>query len=247
MSASETSDAGRRLTFVLVHGSNDGGWIWHKLSPLLRAAGHAVYTPTLTGLSDRSHLLGCGVTLTTHVTDVANLLFYEDLSEVALVGNSYAGMVITGVAAKIPERLRLLVYLDAYLPDDGQSELDLWPADMRAAIEADEAAAHGLRQPPPPALFGVTDPVMAEWLAARMTPQPLATYTEPVSAGNAQSNALRRVYIHCTAGPTTTPVFAPFAAKARDRGWDTHELAADHLAMLIAPREVAELLLEVAK
>jgi len=247
MSAAETSDAGRRLTFVLVHGSHDGGWVWQKLSPLLRAAGHAVYTPTLTGLSDRSHLLNCGVTLTTHITDVANLLFYEDLSEVALVGNSYAGMVITGVAAKIPERLKLVVYLDAYLPDDGQSELDLWPAEMRAAIEADEAAARGLRQPPPPAIFGIIDPEMAEWVAARTTPQPLATYTEPVSVGSARSGAIRYAFIHCARGQVTTSIFAPFAAKARAYGWDVRELAADHVAMLTAPHELAELLLNVAE
>lgn len=234
-----------RLTFVLVHGSHDGGWIWQKLAPLLRAAGHAVYTPTLTGLSDRSHLLECGVNLTTHITDVSNLLFYEDLSDVALVGNSYAGMVITGVAARLPERLKLLVYLDAYLPDDGQSELDLWPAEMRAAIEA-EAATSGLRQAPPPALFGVTDPAMAEWLAVRMTPQPLATYTEPVSTGETGSAAFRRVYIHCTEGEVTAPVFAPFAAKARAHGWEVRELAATHIAMLTAPHEVAQLLLDVA-
>lgn len=239
-------NAGKRLTFVLVHGSHDGGWIWQKLAPLLRAAGHTVYTPTLTGLSDRSHLLACGVNLTTHITDVANLLYYEDLSDVVLVGNSYAGMVITGVAARTPERLKLVVYLDAYLPDDGQSELDLWPNEMRAAIEADAATKEGLRMPPPPALFGVTDPALAEWLAARMTPQPLATYTEPVALGDARSAALRRVYIHCTAGAATTPIFAPFAAKARRLGWETHALAADHISMLTAPIETARLLLEVA-
>jgi pimeloyl-ACP methyl ester carboxylesterase len=111
--------------FVLVHGSHGGSWIWQKVTPLLRAGGHEVYTPGLTGLSDRAHLLKCGVDLTTHITDVASLLFHEDLAEVILVGNSYAGMVITGVAASIPERLKRLVYLDAYVPDDGQSELDL--------------------------------------------------------------------------------------------------------------------------
>src|SRR5947208_6414024 len=119
-------------TFVLVHGTGHGGWCWQKMVPLVRTAEHEVYTPTLSGVSDRSHLLDCGVDLTTHITDVASLLFYEDLSDVILVGHSYAGMVITGVAAKAPERLKQLVYLDAYLPDDGQSELDLWPAEMRA-------------------------------------------------------------------------------------------------------------------
>src|SRR3990170_4037586 len=121
-------------TFVLVHGSFGGGWVWQKVTPLLRAGGFDVYTPRLTGLSDRSHLLDCGVDLTTHITDVASLLFYEDLSDVVLVGHSYAGMVITGVAAQVPERLGLLVYLDGYVPDEGQTEVYLWPPAMRAEI-----------------------------------------------------------------------------------------------------------------
>ena len=235
-------------TFVLVHGSNGGGWVWQKLAPLLRSAGHAVYTPTLTGLSDRSHLLHCGVNLTTHITDIANLLLYQDLSEVVLVGNSYAGMVSTGVATKVPERLKLLVYLDAYLPADGQSEFDLLPAEMRAAREAEAAAHEGVVQPPPPAIFGVKDPVLAEWIKARSTPHPLATYTEPVPAGNAESATLPRVFIRCIGNPATTPdLFAPSAEKARAAGWHVHELAAGHLAMLTAPREVAELLLKLTE
>ena len=232
-------------TFVLVHGSNGGGWVWKKLSPILRAAGHEVYAPTLSGLSDRSHLLGCEVNLTTHITDIVNLLFYEDLSGVVLVGNSYAGMVITGVAAKAPERLKRLVYLDAYLPDDGQSEADLWPPERRAFGEAAEAATKGLAQAPPPALFGVTDPALADWVQARATPQPVATYTEPVPPGNARSAVVPRVFIHCTDNPATTPdVFRPFSVKARAKGWPVYELAAGHLAMLTAPQQVAELLLK---
>lgn len=233
--------------FVLVHGSNGGGWVWQKVAPLLRVAGHEVYTPTLSGLADRSHLLECGVDLTTHITDVANLLVYEDLSDVILVGNSYAGMVITGAAAKAPERLRLLVYLDAYLPDDGQSEADLWPPERRAIALAAEAQTKGLAQAPPPAMFGVTDPALATWINARLTPQPVATYTEPVPGGDAKSAGLHRVFIRCTGNPPTTPdVFGPFAAKARAKGWPVYELAAGHLAMLTAPREVASMLLELA-
>lgn len=233
--------------FVLVHGSNGGGWVWQKLAPLLRVAGHEVYTPTLTGLADRAHLLRCGVDLTTHITDVVNLLFYEDLSDVTLVGNSYAGMVITGVAAKAAERLKLLVYLDAYLPADGQSESDLWPPERRAIAEAAEAEARGLAQAPPPTLFGVTDPALAAWIAARLTPHPVATYTEPVPPGNAASAALPRVFIHCTANPSTTPdVFGPFAAQARASGWPVREIATGHLAMLTAPRELVSLLDELA-
>ena len=137
--------------FVLIHGTGCGGWVWQKVAPRLRAGGHEVYTPTLTGIGDRSHLLTSGVDLMTHITDVVNLLSYEDLSEVVLVGHSYAGMVITGVAARMPQRLKLLVYFDAYLPDEGQCERDLWPPQMRAEIEADEAAGRGLRPPPSPA------------------------------------------------------------------------------------------------
>lgn len=233
--------------FILVHGSNGGSWVWQKLAPLLRAAGHEVYAPTLTGLADRSHLLSCGVDLTTHITDVINLLVYEDLSDVILVGNSYAGMVITGVAAKAPERLKLLVYLDAYVPEDGQSEVDLWPPERRAFAEAAEAEAKGLAQPPPPALFGVTDPALVDWINARVTPQPVSTYTEPVPPGNAKSRALPRVFIHCTGKPPTTPdIFGPFAAKARAKGWKVYEISAGHLAMLTAPRELAALLLELS-
>jgi pimeloyl-ACP methyl ester carboxylesterase len=234
-------------TFVLVHGSNDGGWIWQQLTPLLRAAGHDVYTPTLTGLADRSHLLECGVNLTTHITDVVNLMAYEDLSEVILVGNSYAGMVITGVAARAPERLKMLVYLDAYIPDDGQCEADLWPPERRAIAEAAESKTRGLAQAPSPAMFGVTDPALADWITARSTPHPVATYTEPVPSGNARSAALPRVFIHCTENPATMPnVFGPFATKARANNWKVLELAAGHVAMLTAPRELAGLLLEIA-
>ena len=228
-------------TFVLVHGSFGGGWVWQKVTPLLRVQGHEVYTPRLTGLSDRSHLLDCGVNLTTHITDVASLLYYEDLSEVVLVGHSYAGMVITGVAEKVPERLSKLVYLDAYVPSDGQNEFDLWPTEERIAAQADMMAGRGLRQAPPPAILGITDPEMAEWSYARFTPHPLATYDQPVQSGNAKSAAISRAYIRCTAGQWT-PRFAPFAEKAKSAGWDVYELATGHMAMLTAPREVAELL-----
>ena len=232
-------------TFVLVHGTGHGGWCWQKLAPLLRAAGHEVYTPTLSGLSDRAHLVDRGIDLTTHITDISNLLFCEDLSEVVLVGHSYSGMVITGVAATAPERLKLLIYLDAYLPDDGQSEVELWPEKMRTSILADAVAGGGLRPPPSASFLGLTDPDMADWVSARLTPQPLATYTEPVQPGNAESAALPRVFIHCTGGPTRS-LFGAFAAKARAKGWDVREMSTGHDVMLTAPHELADMLLELA-
>jgi pimeloyl-ACP methyl ester carboxylesterase len=115
--------------FLLVHGTSHGAWCWRFLSPLLRAAGHEVYTPTLTGLGASSHLLKKidRITLATHIEDVTNIMFYEDLSEVVLVGHSYAGMVITGIVAKEPRRLAHLVYFDAYVPFEGENEISLWP------------------------------------------------------------------------------------------------------------------------
>jgi pimeloyl-ACP methyl ester carboxylesterase len=231
-------------TFVLVHGTGCGSWIWSHLTPLLRERGHEVHAPTLTGVGDRAHLLHCGVNLTTHIDDVASLLVFEDLSDVVLVGHSYGGMVITGVATRQPERIGHLVYLDAYVPQDSQTEADLWPAAMRAEIERDEAASGGLRQPLPLDFLGITDPRMAAWVKARLTPHPLATYTEPVPAGGPASAALPRTFIHCTAGQTT-PVFAPFAKRARADGWLVHELPTGHCAMLTLPNEVATLLLDL--
>jgi pimeloyl-ACP methyl ester carboxylesterase len=231
-------------TFVLVHGTGCGGWIWKKISPLLRARGHEVYTPTLTGVGDRAHLLDCGVNLLTHITDITCLIEYEDLTDVVLVGHSYAGMVITGVAAKMPERLSQVVYLDAYLPDDGQSEADLWPADMRAEILGDIAAGKGVRQPPSLAFLGITDPEIGDWVKARMTPHPLATYNQPAPLGNSKSDALPHIYLHCTAGPTTA-LFTTFATKAKAKGWKVYELPTGHVAMLTLPHDLATILLNL--
>lgn len=230
--------------FVLVHGTGHGGWCWQKVAPILRAAGSNVFAQTLTGVGDRAHLFDGGVDLTTHITDVSKLLFYEDLTNVVLVGHSYAGMVITGVAATAPERLRQLVYLDAYLPDEGQSEVDLWPSDMRAQIEAGAQAGDGRRPPPSPEEMGITNPAVADWVRDRITPHPMATYTQPVPTGNSRSAALPRAYITCTQGPLTT-VFGPFAEKARAADWDVREIEAGHDAMLTAPEAVAKLLLDV--
>ena len=123
-------------TFVLVHPAWFGGWCWRKVSPVLRARGHEVFAPTLTGLGERAHLASQKVGLEMHVEDVANVLEYEDLRQVILVGNSSGGMVITGVADRMPERIAHLVYLDAFVPEDGQSMLDIVPAERRPLMEA---------------------------------------------------------------------------------------------------------------
>ncbi len=230
-------------TFVQVHGTGPDGWFWQRVARRLRAAGSDVYTPSLTGVGDRRHLRDCHANLATHITDVANLLFYEDISDVVLVGHSYAGMVITGVASVVPERLELLVYLDAYVPDEGESEVDLWTPEMRAAMEADRG--DGMRPPPPPSLVGIDDPLLADWYLARVTPHPFATFTQPVPSGNARSEAIPRANISCTAGRLTS-LYERFAEKARQSGWAVRTITTGHEAELIAPEEVARLLLELA-
>ncbi len=231
-------------TFVLVHGTGAGGWCWQKVARALRAAGSEVYAPTLTGVGDRLHLGDCGVDLGTHIADIANLLFYEDIADTVLVGHSYAGMVITGVASTVPERLRLLVYLDAYVPEAGQSEFDLWTPELRAEFRAAREAG-GMRPPPPPSLVGIDDPALAAWYAARVTPHPPGCFTRPVPPGTPASEAIPRAYISCTEGPLTS-LIGPFAEKARSRGWPVRTLAAGHEAELVAPLELAALLVELA-
>lgn len=229
-------------TYVLVHGSWHGGWCWRHVSPLLRAAGHESYAPTLTGLGDRSHQRSPEVGLNTHVTDVGNLLFYEDLTEVVLVGHSYAGLVIKGVAETVPERLARLIYLDAYVPAAGQSWFSMHPEETVDSVRAEMENGRGYRPPKSPDFFGVTEPKMASWVEERLVPQPRATYEEPVPSH--KSSKLPCSFVHFTEGPLA-PRFAPFAVEAREEGWKVRELQAGHDAMLTAPRELASLLIEL--
>lgn len=231
--------------FVLVHGSFGGGWNWRFVAPMLRNLGHDVYTPTLTGLGERKHLLRCGVDLSTHIEDVTNLLFYEDLSNIILVGHSYAGMVITGVSAKMPERIAKLVYLDAYMPLDGQNEVDLWPPPTSEGLFVRPSGPNEIRLPPPPSAFGVTDAKMSEWVAARLVPQPMSTYLQAPPVSTPESRSIPRAFIQCT-GSSILNVMAPFAARAKSEGWQVREIAADHEVELTHPQELTNILIELA-
>lgn len=236
--------------FVLVHGTTHGGWCWRFIVPLLRAAGHDdVYTPTLTGLGASSHLLHelDRISLDTHVKDITNMLFYDDLSEVVLVGHSYAGMVITGVAAKQPQRLAQLVYLDAYLPLEGENEIALWQPEQKEKYFADIASGITSRPPIPLSMLGITDPKMSEWIQERLTPHPYSTYEDPPPTPDnpPRSASIPRTYIHCTLGPLSS-WFEPFAARARKLGWNVHTMAVGHDVMITHPNELAEILLRIA-
>jgi pimeloyl-ACP methyl ester carboxylesterase len=168
--------------FVLVHGGRHGGWCWRSVARLLRAAGHEVYTPTLTGMGERAHLLNRAVGLDTHVMDVVNVFEFEDIRDAVLVGHSYGGMVVTGALERVADRVRAHVLLDGHLPRTGESVFDLiGPARAKGMLErADELGEGWYIQTTDAAYYGVTDPVAAAWVNARMTPQPLKTYQDRI-------------------------------------------------------------------
>lgn len=229
-------------TFVLVHGAWHGGWSWRLVADRLRAAGHRVITPTLTGLGDRAHLLSRGTSLATHIEDLTAVLRFEDLREVVLVGHSYAGMVITGAADREPERIGRLVYYDAFLPDDGQSALDLLPPHISGHF-TQSAAERGdgwLIPQRPLAALGVRDEAAIAWLEPLLVPQPLATYADKLRIGS-RVRELPASFIVCTGWAA---VFAPHAERARRLGWPVREIAADHEALATAPDLLAGALLE---
>ncbi len=236
-------------TFVLVHGADYGGWCWRRVVPLLRAAGHEVYAPTLTGLGERAHLAHPGIDLDTHIQDVLGVLEYEDLNRVVLVGHGYAGTVVAGVADRAPGRIAHLVHLDAAVACDGQAVLDLFRPDVQAAWREEVAnEGDGWRLPPgDPAFYEVTDPEDAAWLRAKLTPQPFQTFTQPLRLANPAGFAGPRTYIACVNAGQDGWRDAMVERARTEPGWRYREVATGHDPMLTAPREIADLLLEAAR
>jgi pimeloyl-ACP methyl ester carboxylesterase len=217
-------------TFVLLHGAWHGGWCWRDMVAALRADGHEVLAPTLSGVAERAHL-AAHIDLSAHIEEVAGLLSYEDVRDVVLVGHSYAGLVIAGAAARAAERVSRLIYLDAFIADAGQSLFDLLRPERRAVYES--SMRDGLIPSPPPEVFGITDPERAGWTRERLTPQPLRTLIEPLEA----TPSLPATYIRCTEGPLV-PSFEGFAA----RFWgDVVEIGTGHDAMITRPTDLAAL------
>lgn len=232
--AAEAPDRTAATPFVLIHGAWHGGWCWKKLTPYLRAAGTDVYAPTLTGLGERSHLISEAVDLSMHIEDVVKVLEYEDLWGAVLVGHSLGGMVVSGVAEAVPERLAHLAYLDAFLPEDGKAVSDYAPI---APTRED-----GWRVPSigPIDAFGVTNRQDIEWAGPRLGDQPVRTFTEPVQVSNPRAAALPKTFIRAS----QTPWFVESGQRARAAGFGYHELLhAGHDAMITRPEELAGLLL----
>ena len=228
-------------TFVLVPGAGFGAWSWRKVIPLLRAAGHTAHPISLTGLGERIHLAGPQVDLETHVTDVVNLLIYEDLADAVLVGHSYGGMVIAGVADRVPERVRRLVYLDAVIPAAGEGLADIRP-EFVAWVEG---AGGGQDLLDPPTLRAIDADLTEEearWASARATAQPLATLRQPLRLRHPEA-AAAVTCVWCRRSWEGDELFPVDVARARAQlGWQHIELDAGHLVPLTRPRLLAEAL-----
>ncbi|WP_326943669.1 alpha/beta hydrolase [Amycolatopsis sp. NBC_01307] len=230
-------------TFLLVHGAWHSGRSWDRVVPLLEAAGHRAFAPSLTGYGDKAHLLAPDVGLGTHVDDIAGLIEDEQLDDVVLVGHSYAGMVVSGAANRVPERIAHLVYLDAMVPEDGETAIDVMPISKQLV----DAAVDGWRVPPLPelppplGLFGVTDPDDVAWLRSMLSDQPVRCLTEPVRLDDPAVRAIPRTHIHCVAGRPEGITRRPVPAGERVR-----ELPTGHDCMITMPAELAGLLLETS-
>ena len=246
--ASAQAQRGGAKTYVLVHGAWHGGWCWRDLADALRAQGHRVFAPTQTGLGERKHLLSRDITLDVFVDDVANLMEAEELRDAILVGHSFGGSAISGVADRMPEAVRHLVYLDSLILEPGQSPFGILPADVVAArrkLVAEQGNGVSV-QPPPPAAFGIPEGhPEAEWVRRRLTPHPAGTYESPLRLENPVGNGRPCTYIACTA-----PIYGPLEGTRRwvkrQSGWRWQEIATGHDAMVTAPAELARMLLAIA-
>jgi pimeloyl-ACP methyl ester carboxylesterase len=231
-------------TFVLVHGAWHGGWCWQRVAGRLRSGGHTVFTPTLTGLGERSHLLRAGIDLKTHIADVVNVMKWEGLSDVVLCGHSYGGMVISGVAEALPQAIRSIVFLDAFVPRNGEAVQDLTGPAVKEAAQA--ALQRGDIAIPPRAAeaFGVNEADRA-WVDRLCVPQPIACFTSKIVLTGAVDRIARKSYIR--AASYVNPGFDRALSEAQSKpSWRTYEVPSGHDVMVDMPERVADILLEVA-
>lgn len=231
-------------TFVLVHGAWHGGWCWQHVARLLRRQGHHVTTPTLSGLGELSGNGTADVSFESHVSDIVRHIELEDLDNVVLVGHSYGGAVITHVADKIPNKLDLLIYLDAQISTSGQSLMDGLASDIRDQRRAAIDQSGFCMTAPEPEAFGIVDPQLTDWVRSRLTPHPIKTYEQRCHLQNPLGAGLRCAFVVCT--EPRFPSIGVFERKAVELGWPVFELATGHDAMLTAPVETARLLSDIA-
>jgi len=231
-------------TFVLVHGAWHGGWCWRRVADLLERQGHKVFTPTLTGLGERSHLMRAGIDVSTHVTDVVNVLKWEGLADVILCGHSYGGMVISGVAEEMASAIRSIVFLDAFVPQNGEAVANLTGPAVQDALRAGQQKGDIGIPPRPAEAFGV-NPADRAWVDAKCVPQPIGTFTEAMTITGARERIGKKAYIR--AASYANPGFDKAMARAKaDKSWRTYEVTCGHDVMVDMPERLTEILLEMA-
>jgi pimeloyl-ACP methyl ester carboxylesterase len=235
----------RRRTYVLVHGAWHGAWCWQRVSAMLEAQGHKVYTPTLTGLADRSHLIDFPITLDTHVTDIVNLFEWEDISSAILVGHSYGGWPVSGALEKIADRVSSMIFLDAFLPKNGQSGLDIQTSASQLSVKEAVARGEKSRPPPPVETFVFKRPEDADWVRRKMTPQPIGVSIQPIVLTGVRDRLPDKTYIRAL--HYHNPVFDQHLADCKaDPSWKTATLQSGHDAMIDVPEQLGPMLLNYA-
>jgi pimeloyl-ACP methyl ester carboxylesterase len=233
-------------TYVLVHGAWHGGWCWKRVRQALQEQGHEVFTPTLSGLADRQHLLSPQIGLHTHIADIANLIRWEGLSNVVLCGHSYGGCVVTGVIEAMADQIGAVVYLDAFVLEDGQSLFDTLSAEMRQMqIDLSAQVGDGWKVPPLPAEVMNVNLQDRDWVDRQCTWQPLASFQEKLAVSDRSARFEQSSYVSVTNFEQSP--FGPSLAKARERGWHTRVIDCGHDAMLDKPEEVVEAFLGAAR
>jgi pimeloyl-ACP methyl ester carboxylesterase len=233
------------INFVLVHGAWHGGWCWARVRDRLAAQGHRVFTPTLTGLGERSHLMSKDINLDTHITDVVNVIKWERLDNIVLCGHSYGGWIISGVAEQMLDKIASIVFLDAYLPEDGESGQTAASAFSREGI-ARAIATGAISRPGPSARdFMVASKDDRAWVDSKTTEQPLGVSLQPIRLTGARDRVPKKTYIW--AEPYNSPNFRRYHEKcAADPSWTNYTVPCGHDVMVDMPDRLAEILVEVA-
>ncbi len=237
------AQTGSEKTFVLVHGAYGGGYVWKYVAARLRAKGHQVFTPSLTGLGDKSHLMSKDIRLETHVMDIVNLIKWEDLRNVTLVAHSYGGWPVSAVPEHVGEAIGSIVFLDAFMPRNGQTGLDLnSPASRQAVLDA--ITRGEVSRPPAPSTSSRMNEADRDWLQAKATPQPIGVSLDPIKLSGARERIPKKSYIR--ARGFANPNFDSFYDLCKAHGWTVFDLPSGHNVQVEMPDQLTEILLTVA-
>jgi pimeloyl-ACP methyl ester carboxylesterase len=232
-------------TFVLVHGAWLGGWCYQRVARLLRNSGHEVYTPTLTGLGERAHLMNPTISLDTHIEDVLGLIHWERLTDIVLCGHSYGGAVISGVTEKAVDKIRSLVFLDAFVPENGQCHMDLFPPEYAELMRQDALEnGEGYKLTPPPPERVNLNAADVEWARAMLVKHPLTCFEQKLTLTGSRERVPCRTYIFATGWSSP---FEKFARQFdQDPAWVVKRIDGGHIIMLDRPEELAHILIAAA-